>query len=110
MRFISNSSVRAASAWVAFAGMLGLAGIARAGTPAASEPATTTTADLTSMSLEDLMKVEVTTVSRQKQSIGEAPAAVTVIGQEDIQRSGMTTIPDLLRMVPGMNVARFNAS
>jgi iron complex outermembrane receptor protein len=66
--------------------------------------------DLTSLSLEDLMKVQVTTVSKQKQSIGQAPAAVSVISQDDIQRSGLTSIPDLLRLAPGMDVARFNAS
>lgn len=95
--------------WLTVACALSFAGSARAAVDAgpASQPAPN---DLTSMSLEDLMKVEVTTVSRQKQSIGEAPAAVTVIGQDDIHRSGMNTIPDLLRLVPGIDVARFNSS
>lgn len=66
--------------------------------------------DLASLSLEELMNVNVTTVSRQKQAVSQTPAAVTVIGQEDISRSGMTTIPDLLRLAPGMDVARLNAS
>ena len=57
--------------------------------------------DLTSLSLEELMNVNVTTVSRQKQTVSQTPAAVTVIGQEDISRSGMTTIPDLLRLAQG---------
>ncbi len=55
------------------------------------------------------MNVEVSSVSRQKQRVLDAPAAVTVIGQEDIARSGMTTIPDLLRLAPGLEVARLDA-
>jgi iron complex outermembrane receptor protein len=65
--------------------------------------------DLTHLSLEDLMNVEVTSVSKKKQSIADAPAAVSVISQEDISRSGFSTIPDLLRMAPGVNVARVNS-
>jgi iron complex outermembrane recepter protein len=66
--------------------------------------------DLTRLSLEDLMNVEVTSVSRQKQRIADAPAAITVINQEDIQRSGITNLPDLMRLVPGMDVARVDAN
>jgi iron complex outermembrane recepter protein len=62
--------------------------------------------DLTEASLEDLMNIEVTTVSKKVQKLSEAPAAVFVITQEDIRRSGMTTIPDLLRMVPGLQVGQ----
>jgi iron complex outermembrane receptor protein len=66
--------------------------------------------DLSNLSLEDLMNVDVTSVSKKKQSIADAPAAVTVISQDDIARSGFSTIPDLLRLVPGMDVARINSS
>lgn len=66
--------------------------------------------DFTQLSLEDLMNVEVTTVARRPQRVADAPAAVTVIGQEDIQRSGLDTIPDLLRLAPGMNVARIDSN
>jgi len=62
--------------------------------------------DLADRSLEDLMNIEVTTVSKRKQRLGQAPAAIYVITQEDIRRSGMTHIPDLLRMVPGLQVAQ----
>ena len=58
------------------------------------------------MSLEDLMNVEVSSVSRMAQNISQAPAAITVIDQDQIRRSGMTSIPDLLRLAPGMDVAR----
>jgi iron complex outermembrane receptor protein len=50
--------------------------------------------------------VQVTSVSKREQKISTAGAAIYVISQDDIRRSGATTIPDLLRMVPGVNVAR----
>ncbi len=58
--------------------------------------------DLADASLEDLMNIEVTTVSKKEQKLSQAPAAIYVITQEDIRRSGMTAVPDLLRMVPGL--------
>jgi len=66
--------------------------------------------DLTQLSLEDLMHVEVTSVSKESQKISEAPASVTVIGQDDIQRSGLGSIPELLRLAPGLDVAQINAN
>lgn len=62
--------------------------------------------DLSKLSLEDLMNLQVTSVSKMPQNISQAAAAVTVIDQDEISRSGMTSIPDLLRLVPGMDVAR----
>jgi iron complex outermembrane receptor protein len=69
-------------------------------------PSNRLAASLSDMGLEDLMSLEVTTVSRQESTVGQSPAAVFVITQEMIRRSGATTIPELFRMVPGMNVAR----
>ena len=66
--------------------------------------------DMTNLSLEDLMRVEVTSVSRKAEQVSDAAAAVFVITQEDIRRSGVTNIPDVLRMVPGVEVARIDAS
>jgi iron complex outermembrane receptor protein len=66
--------------------------------------------DLTSASIEDLMNMEVTSVSKKEQKLSRTPAAIFVITQEDIRRSGATNIPDLLRMVPGMDVAQINGS
>ena len=60
--------------------------------------------------LQDLLSMEVTTVSKKEQSISETAAAVFVITQEDIRRSGATAIPELLRMVPGFQVARVDAN
>jgi iron complex outermembrane recepter protein len=67
-------------------------------------------ADLANESLENLMNIQVTSVSRTEQKLSQTAAAVFVITQEDIARSGATNIPDLLRMVPGMDVAQINAN
>jgi len=66
--------------------------------------------DLTELPLEELMNLEVTLVARKEQRLFEAPSAIYVITQEDIRRSGATSIPELLRLVPGMEVARIDAS
>src|ERR1019366_565993 len=68
------------------------------------------TPDLTQKSLEDLMSIDVTSVSKKEQKTSQAAAAVFVISQEDIRRSGALNIPDLLRMVPGVDVAQIDAS
>jgi iron complex outermembrane recepter protein len=64
--------------------------------------------DITTMSVEDLMNMQVTSVSKRTQRVADAAAAVFVITQEDIERSGARSIPELLRMVPGLEVARID--
>ena len=66
--------------------------------------------DLGDSSIEDLMNMQVTSVSKKEQKLSRTAAAIFVITQEDIRRSGATNIPDLLRMVPGMDVAEINGS
>jgi iron complex outermembrane receptor protein len=67
-------------------------------------------ADLANKSVEDLMDIEVTSASKKEEKISQIAAAIYVITQEDIRRSGMTSIPELLRMVPGLEVAHLDAS
>jgi len=55
--------------------------------------------DLTGFSVEQLLDVEVTSAGRKQQKLEDAATAIHVITQEDIRRSGMTTIPDLLRKI-----------
>jgi iron complex outermembrane recepter protein len=55
------------------------------------------------------MDTEVTTVSKQESTVGRSAAAVFVITNEMIHRSGATCVPDLLRMVPGVEVAQINS-
>ncbi len=69
-----------------------------------------TSAGLAELPIEQLMEIEVTSVSRKSQPLSETPAAVYVITEEEIRRSGMTTVPELLRVVPGLEVARVHAN
>jgi iron complex outermembrane receptor protein len=66
--------------------------------------------DLTLVSLEDLLNVQVTSVSKKEQPLLGAGAAVFVITRSDIRHSGLRNIPDLLRMAPGVDVARIDAN
>ncbi len=62
------------------------------------------------MSIQQLLNTKVTTVSRQPEDPFKSAAAVYVITREDIRRSGATSIPELLRLVPGLQVARAGAN
>jgi len=66
--------------------------------------------DLKEMGLEALMELQVSSVSKKDQRVADAAAAVFVITQEDIRRSGVTTIADALRMAPGLEVARIDSN
>ncbi len=61
-------------------------------------------------SLEDLMRVEVTSVSKKPQKLANVSAAVFVITAEDIKLSGATSIPEALQMAPGLSVVRLNGN
>lgn len=65
--------------------------------------------NLKQLSLEQLGNVEVTTASKEPEKIWQTPAAVYVLTQEDIRRSGATSIPEVLRLVPGVEVARIDS-
>ena len=66
--------------------------------------------DLTRLSLEELMDIQVTSVSKGAEDFSKAAAAIFVITQEDLRRSGVNTIPEALRMVPGLQVAQIDSS
>ena len=66
--------------------------------------------DLANKSLEDLMNIKVTSVSKKEQKLSRTAAAIFVITAEDIRRSGATSIPDVLRIVPGLDVGQINGS
>jgi iron complex outermembrane receptor protein len=66
--------------------------------------------DLARVSIEDLMNIEITSASRKEQRAIDTAAAVSVITQDDIRRSGMRTLPELFRLIPGMQVAQINAN
>ena len=62
--------------------------------------------NLKHLSLEQLGNVEVTTASKEPEQIWRTPAAIYVITQNDIRRSGATSIAEVLRLAPGLEVAR----
>lgn len=64
---------------------------------------------LKAMTLENLMQVTVFSASKKQEQLSEVSAAMSVITQEDIRRSGARTLPDLLRGVPGLSVANMDA-
>jgi iron complex outermembrane receptor protein len=68
------------------------------------------TVDLSHMSIDDLANIEISSVSKKKESLSAAAAAVFVITQEDIRRSGYTSVPEVLRLAPNLQVARIDAS
>lgn len=65
--------------------------------------------DLKQLSLEELMGIEVTTVSRRPEKLSETASAIQVITAEDIRRSGATRLPEVLRLASNLQVAQFNA-
>jgi iron complex outermembrane receptor protein len=67
-------------------------------------------AALKSMSLEELSQIEVVTPSKEPVQAFKTPVAIYVITGDDIRRSGATTIPEALRLAPGVEVARIDGS
>lgn len=65
---------------------------------------------LSRMSLEELARVEVTSVSKSVQSLASAPASIYVITREEILRSGVLSIPEALRLAPNMQVTQLTSS
>jgi iron complex outermembrane receptor protein len=61
------------------------------------------------LSVEELMDIEVTSVSKRPEKLSEVASAIQVITQEDIRRSSATTLPDALRLSPNLQVAQYNA-
>ncbi|MGH7950898.1 MAG: TonB-dependent receptor plug domain-containing protein [Limisphaerales bacterium] len=66
-------------------------------------------ADLGNLSIEQLMNIKVSILG-PSESISQTPAAVSVVTQNDIQRSGAMNIPEALRLVPGLDVAQLDSS
>src|SRR5688572_22367562 len=64
--------------------------------------------DLKTMSIEQLMQIDVTLATREPEPVGRTAAAITVITGDDIRRAGVTTIADALALADGVHVARFN--
>lgn len=65
---------------------------------------------LADLDIEQLMDIEISSVSKRMQKLSDSPAAIAVVTGEDIRRMGATSIPDALRMVPGLHVAHIDAN
>lgn len=66
--------------------------------------------DVFEMSLEQLMDIKVTSVSKREEKASEAASAIYVVTNEDIRRSGATSIPEALRGVPGLQVSQTDSN
>ncbi len=65
--------------------------------------------ELRRLTIEELMEIDVTSVSRRSERVSGAAAAIAVITGEEIRRSGVTSLPEALRLVDALHVARFNS-
>ncbi len=76
---------------------------------AQTEDETVLAQNLKRLSIEDLLNLEVTSVSRRAEKLSEVASAIQVITQEDIRRSGATSLPEALRLATNLQVAQFNS-
>ncbi|MBE7465827.1 MAG: TonB-dependent receptor [Planctomycetes bacterium] len=77
--------------------------------PPAPAPDQAAVTDMADLALEDLLDIRITSAAKKIQPVSEASSAIYVITQEDIRRSGHTSIAEALRLAPGMNVAQGDA-
>jgi len=89
----------------------GVAGLVlfAAGGVGAADAGSSSTNLLADLPLEDLVNVKVTSVSKKEENLNDAAAAIFVLNNDDLQRSGATTVADALRLVPGMQVAAIDS-
>ncbi|XHS77004.1 TonB-dependent receptor plug domain-containing protein [Burkholderiaceae bacterium UC74_6] len=93
-------------------GRLGAAPLLVLGLLGASSPAGAVVerADLADLSLEELSNIEVSSVSRRTEKLGEVPATLYVISEEAIRRAGVRRLPEALSLAPNLQVARVDAN
>lgn len=110
-------ATRALPIWLCLIGALSLASGARAQSDSQNQASLLDEPDEASvldefagLSLEDLLDVEVQSVSRRRERVFDAPAAVHVLTAADLRRSGVASIPEALRLVPGLYAGQVNGS
>lgn len=91
---------------VAVCFVLDAAGAAAADAASGSKSA----ADFSRMTLEELTNIEISSVSKRAERLIDAAASIYVITREDIRRYGATSIPEILRLAPNLQVARVDSS
>ncbi len=104
-RTILVSQPIAWAAWTFVLTWVLIVGSAHTASAAVNHPA-----DLTELTLEQLMNVEITSVSKKEERLWDSAAAVFVITGEDIRRAGVKSIPEALRLAPGLQVAQFGSN
>ncbi|MBC8001764.1 MAG: Plug domain-containing protein, partial [Opitutaceae bacterium] len=80
-----------------------------AGSAGAADPVAPRTNSVADLSLEELINLKVTSVSRKEEMLYESPAAIFVLSNDDLRRSGATSVADALRLVPGLQVAAIDS-
>ena len=105
-KFSRTSLLRRIVAANAITLLISLVGPAQQGWAQAAQSNQNPPENLKQLSLEQLGNVEVTTASKEPEQVWRTPAAIYVITQEDIRRSGVTSIAEVLRLAPGLEVAR----
>src|SRR6267143_4421992 len=105
-KFSRTSLLRRIVAANAISLLISLVGPAQQGWAQAAQSNQNPPENLKQLSLEQLGNVEVTTASKEPEQVWRTPAAIYVITQEDIRRSGATSIAEVLRLAPGLEVAR----
>ena len=80
-----------------------------AGLTKGDQPSQGSEGQLKGLSLEQLGNIEVTTASKEPVKVSRTPAAIYVITEEDIRRSGATSLPEALRLAPGVEVAQIDS-
>ena len=93
------------AAWMARRGGLVAAMLLWAVTPASAQAGK----ELADLSLDELAGIQVTSVSKRQERLGDAPASIFVITREDIRRAGVVSLPEALRLAPNLQVARVDA-
>lgn len=88
---------------------IGLASFATTLSAQTTQQDQNTSNNLKQMSLEELGNVKVTTVSKEPEKLLRTPAAIYVLTQDDIRRAGVTSVPEALRLVPGVEVSRIDS-
>ena len=102
-----NEKIHSVAITMAMAAMLALASAAPDAIASRADMQASSFADLT---LDQLSNIQVTSVSRRAERLADASASVYVISADDIRRSGVTTLPEALRLAPNLYVARADAN
>src|SRR5258708_20284189 len=95
--------------WVSSAMALAFLGLAPLPASAQTQDVPQSATELKKLSLEELFAIEVTSVSKKPEKLSETAAAVHVVTDEDIRRSGALSIPEALRNIPGVELARVDS-